>query len=206
MNSVKKKFDSWAESGRDELMEKEHSKNVVKFLSSIKFNSPFSFLDVGCGNGWVVRHIAQNTLCKKATGIDTSRKMIQNARNKSQSEKEEYFIKNIETWKTKRKFDYVFSMESIYYVKSPESTVEKIFSLLYPGGKFFCGTDFYYENKATTKWKDMMEIPMHLKSKAEWKRILKDAGFNVKIKHILDTASTKKWKREQGTLFLIGTK
>ena len=48
-------FDAWALNGRDLSMEKGHSKAVNKFLRSIDFTDSFSFLDVGCGNGWVVR-------------------------------------------------------------------------------------------------------------------------------------------------------
>ena len=36
-------------------MEEEHGKNVLKFLESISFEKPFTFLDVGCGNGWVIK-------------------------------------------------------------------------------------------------------------------------------------------------------
>jgi len=69
MDRVKLTFDEWALSGRSELMEKEHTKTVLKFLKSISFKSNFSFLDVGCGNGWVVRKMAQFKNCKKAMGM-----------------------------------------------------------------------------------------------------------------------------------------
>ena len=59
MNGVKKTFDKWAQIGRAELMENEHENNVSKFLQKISFDKPFTFLDVGCGNGWVVRKIAK---------------------------------------------------------------------------------------------------------------------------------------------------
>jgi len=67
-DKVKKTFDKWAIIGRAELMEREHTKSVQKFLNSISFNKPFMFLDVGCGNGWVVRKIAEMKLCKKSCG------------------------------------------------------------------------------------------------------------------------------------------
>ncbi|MEJ2260608.1 MAG: methyltransferase type 11, partial [Nitrosopumilaceae archaeon] len=70
MDKVRKIFDEWAENGRAELMEKEHGKNVSKFLEKISFEKPFSFLDVGCGNGWVVRKIASHPNCTKSIGID----------------------------------------------------------------------------------------------------------------------------------------
>lgn len=206
MDGVRKTFDEWAQNGRAELMEIEHGKNVVKFLQTIPFDKPFTFLDVGCGNGWVVRKIAKEKNCKKATGIDKSKKMIIQAKRKKENNKEEYIHTDIETMNNRRKFDFIFSMESLYYANSIELALEKIFKLLKPGGEFFCGTDFYSDNKVTAKWVKIMKIQMHLHSKKEWKEFFKNAGFIVKTKQIKDLKNIKKWKREFGTLFIIGTK
>lgn len=206
MDKVRKKFDEWAISGKAEVMEKEHGKNVSRFLEKINFKTPFSFLDVGCGNGWVVRKIASEPLCKKALGIDKSKKMISQAQKNKRSSKESYLHTGIEEWKFKGKFDFVFSMESLYYVDSIEFALKKIFKLLKPGGQFFCGTDFYTDNKATTKWSEMMKIQMHLHSKKEWKSFFTNAGFETKSIHIKDLKSKKRWKREFGTLFITGIK
>ncbi|MGB0724546.1 MAG: methyltransferase domain-containing protein, partial [Nitrosopumilus sp.] len=97
-------------------------------------------------------------------------------------------------------------MESIYYSNSMEKAIKKIYKLLKPGGKFFCGTDFYTENKDTAKWAKMMKVQMHLHSKKEWKEFFKNAGFSVQTKQIKDLKGNEKWKREMGTLFIIGTK
>ena len=206
MDGVRKTFDEWAQNGRAELMEVEHGKNVSKFLNSISFDKPFSFLDVGCGNGWVVRKISKENNCKKAIGIDKSKKMIIQAKKKIDSRKEEFVHTDIESWKYRGKFDFIFSMEALYYSDSIEEALKKIHKLLKPEGQFFCGTDFYTDNKATARWADIMKIQMHLHSKKEWKKFFQNAGFQVKTKHIKDLKSRKKWKREFGTLFIIGTK
>ena len=206
MDRVRKTFDKWAQNGRAELMEKEHGKNVAKFLKTISFDKPFTFLDVGCGNGWVVRKIANEKNCKKSIGIDKSRKMITESKKKIKSKKEEFHHTDIESMKYKGKFNFIFSMESLYYADSIEIALEKIFKLLKPGGQFFCGTDFYTDNKATSRWVEIMKIQMHLHSKKEWKGFFKNAGFIVKTKHIKDLKNKKKWKREYGTLFITGTK
>ena len=97
-------------------------------------------------------------------------------------------------------------MESLYYADSVEKVLRKIYTLLSPGGQFVCGTDFYSDNKATARWKKIMNIQMHLYSKKEWKRLFTNAGFEVKTKQVKDPKSEKKWKREFGTLFIIGVK
>ena len=79
MDKTAKVFDTWATAGRSEEMEKGHGMSVSKFLGSVSFDKPFSFLDIGCGNGWVVRKIAQLPKCKKAVGIDKSKNMIKRA-------------------------------------------------------------------------------------------------------------------------------
>ena len=206
MDGVRKTFDKWAQNGRAELMEEEHGKNVLKILESISFDKPFTFLDVGCGNGWVVRKIAKEENCKKSIGIDKSKKMIIQAEKKIESKKEEYIHTDIESIKNRGKFNFIFSMESLYYADSIEIALEKIYKLLKPGGQFFCGTDFYTDNKATARWAGIMKIQMHLHSKKEWKEFFKNAGFDVKTKNIKDLKNKKKWKREYGTLFIIGTK
>ncbi len=206
MDEVQKTFDRWAQNGRAELMETHHRKNVSKFLDSVSFEKPFSFLDMGCGNGWVVRKMSQIKSCKKAVGIDKSKKMIVQARKKTTSKKQSFIHTDIESWKYNGRFDYVFSMESLYYADSIDVALEKISKLLNPGGKFFCGTDFYSENKATARWAGIMKIQMHLHSKKEWKKFFKDAGFQVKTRHVRDLKHKRKWRREWGTLFITGTK
>ncbi len=206
MDQVRKTFDEWAQNGRAELMEKEHGKNVSKFLEKVCFNKPFSFLDVGCGNGWVVRKISTNPKCLKAVGIDKSKKMIIQAKKDKKNSKEVYVHTNIESWKYSGKFDFIFSMESLYYADSIDVALKKIFKLLKPAGQFFCGTDFYTDNKATAKWSKIMNMQMHLHSKREWKKLFVDAGFETRTKQIRDLKNKRKWKRELGTLFIIGKK
>lgn len=206
MDKISQIFDEWADNGRAEKMEHEHGKSVERFLDKIQWKKKFSFLDVGCGNGWIVRKIAQMDESKIAVGIDKSRKMTRHADSMKISSKEEYIHTDIESWNTRRRFDYIFSMESIYYSKSVEASLEKIFTLLKSQGKFFCGTDFYADNKATAKWSDMMKVQMHLYSKREWKKLFKDAGFQVKTTQIKNIQDKRRWRREFGTLFIIGEK
>ena len=51
-----------------------------------------------------------------------------------------------------------------------------------------------------------MDVPMHLLSKSEWGKIFKEVGFETRTKQIKNKKSQKKWKRDFGTLFIIGKK
>ena len=206
MDNTAKMFDSWAIAGRSEEMEKGHGVTVGKFLDSLSFDKPFSFLDIGCGNGWVVRKIANNSKCKKAVGIDKSKNMIKRAVAKRASKKEKYTCTNLESWNYAGKFDVIFSMESLYYSVPMEPALAKVFKMLKTGSFFYCGTDFYSDNHLTKRWVKDMKIPMDLRSKSEWKKMFRAAGFNTTAKQIKDTKHRAKWKREFGTLFVIGEK
>ena len=98
MDNTAKMFDSWAPAGRSEEMEKGHGVTVSKFLDSLSFDKPFSFLDIGCGNGWVVRKITQLKKCRKAVGIDKSKNMIKRAKSNQGSKKENYYCTDLESW------------------------------------------------------------------------------------------------------------
>ncbi len=206
MDKTSQLFDRWAKTGRAEEMEKGHGTTVNKFLDKLTFNKPFTFLDIGCGNGWVVRKISQLPNCRKAVGIDKSKTMIKKAKEKKTSENESYFITDLESWKYTGKFDIVFSMESLYYSVPMESALKKVYRLLKKQGVFYCGTDFYKDNILTTRWTKDMAVPMDLRSEKEWKKMFKEIGFSTRAKHVLDTKNKLKWKREFGTLFVIGKK
>ena len=206
MDKTSKLFDVWANTGRSEEMEKGHGTTVNQFLDKLSLKENFRFLDIGCGNGWVIRKMSQNPFCAKAIGIDKSKMMIKNAKSKISSEKEIYFSTELETWNTKEKFDVIFSMESLYYSVPMEPALEKVFKLLKKNGIFYCGTDFYSDNTLTTRWVNDMDIPMDLRYEKEWKKMFKEIGFTTSTKHVTDSKNKSKWKREFGTLFVIGRK
>ena len=206
MDKTAKLFDVWANTGRSEDMEKGHGTTVNKFLDTISLPKNFRFLDIVFGNGWVVRKMSQKSLCLKAIGIDKSKMMIKNAKSKILSEKENYFVTELETWNIKEKLDIIFSMESLYYSVPMEPSLEKVFKLLKKGGMFYCGPDFYSDNHLTTRWKKDMNVPMDLRSEKEWKKMFRKIGFITRSKHVTDSKNKSKWKREFGTLFVVGRK
>jgi len=97
-------------------------------------------------------------------------------------------------------------MESLYYSVPMEPALAKVFKMLKAGGFFYCGTDFYSDNHLTKRWKKVMKVPMDLRSKTEWKKMFNEAGFKTTTMQIKDTKHRAKWKREFGTLFVIGEK
>ena len=88
-------FTKWAEEGRDEAMAKGHANSVNAMLDFTfkNIDNRFTFIDSGCGNGWVVRIVGDHPLCNKAIGVDGSKSMIEKAISIDKKNIYEYLLK-----------------------------------------------------------------------------------------------------------------
>lgn len=197
-------FNHWVELGKDDGMEVNHSPSVNHMLDLIPrhvLESTFSFLDIGCGNGWVVKKMSSFQNCVRSVGLDGAEKMIKKAISKD--EKSEYLVLDInEITHYHESFDIVFSMEVFYYLNDPHTTINYIFNnLLNKDGVFIMGVDHYLENSQSLSWPKDLNVHMHTYSISEWEEAMKAAGFS----NIFSFQFGKKndW---EGTLILSGTK
>ena len=195
-------FSDWVTSGKDDGMEKNHLESVTKMLDfSLKNFKNFSFIDAGCGTGWVVRMVSKMNLCVNACGIDGSRKMIEKAKRLDINN--QYFCSNLLTWKPKFKKDLVHSMEVLYYFENPSIVLKNFFdNWLTERGRLIIGIDFYKENLSCHDWPDKTNVSiMKLLTINDWIRMFEDCGFK----------NIKSWRVGQkqdwgGTLIVYGTK
>ena len=175
-------FSDWVTSGKDDGMEKNHLESVTKMLDfSLKNFKNFSFIDAGCGTGWVVRMVSKMNLCVNACGIDGSRKMIEKAKRLDINN--QYFCSNLLTWKPKFKKDLVHSMEVLYYFENPSIVLKNFFdNWLTERGRLIIGIDFYKENLSCHDWPDKTNVSiMKLLTITDWIRMFEDCGFkNIK--------------------------
>ena len=198
-------FNEWAELDKDLGMEKGHADAVTEMLDFAlkerhRININFTFLDLGCGNGWVVRKVIENPLCINASGIDGAPQMIANAIKRGDGE--EYILANIDEHEPTQKYDLIHSMEVLYYLENPVATLKKIAnSWLNEEGRLIVGIDLYHENSDSHSWEEKVGTRMLMFKEAEWVNFFRQAGFN-------DVTS---WRANQskdwaGTLVLTGKK
>ena len=197
-------FNRWVELGKDDGMEKNHTPSVNAMLELIpsKFtNSNFDFLDIGCGNGWLVNKVSKLKNCSKSVGVDGAKKMIEKARlNDSKSHYIQLDLNSIQSFN--EKFDIIFSMEVVYYLDNPQSLINHVFdNLLNKGGIFIMGIDYYTENKKSLNWPQDLNVKMFQGSILEWKKIFINSGFENASTH--QVCDNKDWA---GTLVVLGTK
>jgi len=203
MKHPTKVFDEWAMSGKDKGMEKSHAASVFEILDYAlnKINTKtnqFTFLDIGCGNGWVVEHLSKKDDCTLSIGIDGAENMIINA-NKRQS-RASFLLEDINDFEPENKFDLIFSMEVLYYLDNPSKVIKKIHDMLNPNGRFIMGIDHYFENKECHDWQEKVGTRMHLFREKQWIDFFKDASFNNIFSW---RANSNDWA---GTLAITGTK
>ena len=195
-------FNEWATLDKDFGMEQNHKRSVENMLTfALKQNNSFSFIDAGCGNGWVVRYISKLKECRSAIGIDGSLEMIKKA--KSLDTVNSYKCDDLISWIPENRVDLVHSMEVFYYFKDPLKLIKHIFnSWLKNKSRLIVGMDFYKENKVSHSWPQKTGVSiMELISENTWKEYFKESGFkNIK--------SWKVGKKEnwEGTLIITGIK
>ena len=198
-------FDEWAIKGRDVGMEKGHAASVDEMLAfslgeRTEIGKNFSFLDLGCGNGWATRKVYGHPLCSEALGIDGANKMIRNAEARSNGEL--YIQTQVDAYKPTDTFDLIYSMEFIYYLTDPRFFVQRITdSWLNEGGRIIFGLDFYFENTESHAWPKKLNIPMYMMKEIEWINLFHEAGLR-------DVTSWRASKNSDcpGTLVLTGRK
>ena len=75
-------FSQWVDEGKDDGMEKNHMNSVKNMLDFVLTDlDDFTFIDAGCGTGWVVRMVSEMKSCFSSNGVDGSIRMIKKARS-----------------------------------------------------------------------------------------------------------------------------
>ena len=195
-------FDNWVKIGKDDGLEKNHASAVAKMVEySTDSLEQFSFIDAGCGNGWLVRNMSNDSRCIKSIGIDGSKRMIKKA--KELDRKNEYVCSDLLNWKPNEKVNLVISMEVFYYFEYPEKLTQHIYqNWLTKNSRLIIGIDFYKENLISHSWPEETGVSiMKLFSENEWKQFFLNSNFKNVYSWKVD--QKKDW---EGTLIVTGEK
>ena len=202
MQHPTKVFDEWAILGKDKGMERSHAASVSEILEyalshlRTKDNN-FTFLDFGCGNGWVADQMSKKDTCSLSVGVDGAKNMILNA--KSRQSQALFHLVDLDSFKPDRKFDLIFSMEVMYYLDNPSIAVENIKKMLNPKGRFIMGIDHYFENDESHDWQEKVGTRMHMFKEKEWIDFFAKSNY----KNVFSwRANSNDWA---GTLSITGT-
>ncbi len=220
---VAETFDRWAEEGRDAGMEEGHGDVVRQVIEKLGVGPGERILDLGCGNGWATRLLAQTNAGVQAIGVDASKKMIAKADElHSLTIRARYDHGSFEQLDFKdAEFDRVFSMEALYYADDIEEAVAEAFRVLKPGGKADVLVDYYEESPASEPWAEQMGLELHRLDEPNWHALFEQAGYtNITTQRVIDsrgaggaeqdecapTDDARRQLKEAGTLWIHAEK
>ncbi|MAM97284.1 MAG: nodulation protein S NodS [Chloroflexi bacterium] len=201
MKSATRVFNEWVIKNKDDGMQRTHSPAVMDMLqySLSRLHTAFSFIDAGCGNGWVVRYMNAQPMCTNAIGVDGADEMINKA--KRLDTKGRYILSDLLDYQPSKKVALVHSMEVFYYFPDPSILVEHVKdNWIETKGRLIVGVDYYKENEACHNWSENVGTPMKMLSRKDWVEIFHSSGLS-NIRHWLSCPNND----FQGTLVITGT-
>src|SRR3954465_13454472 len=181
---MQKEFNDWAAAGRGEEMERHHASIVEQTLRLMDLRAGERVLDLGCGAGWATRILARLVGegpqgFGQVVGVDVSDEMIRRARAASRD-----FENILYVWGSAQQipweenfFDKAISIEAFYYYPDQERTLAELFRVLAPRGRFFILINLYKDNPYSLRWVTELQVPVHVRSEAEYVDLLRAHAF-----------------------------
>jgi len=185
---LRTEFNDWAKAGRGPSMEKGHQPVGEQAIRLLEIPADGRVLDVGCGNGWATRLMAQQASHGRVVGIDISDEMVDLARETAVLSNVEFREASAERLPfAENEFTHAFSMESLYYYGNILRALQEIRRVLKPGGRFACVVDLYKENRPSHQWIADLKVPVQLLSIVEYHSLFEAANFvNVSDQRLYD--------------------
>ncbi|MDQ0970473.1 ubiquinone/menaquinone biosynthesis C-methylase UbiE [Neobacillus niacini] len=129
-----------------EKMVRQHKPETLWTIKLLNIQQSESVLELGCGAGYAMKLILEQSIVGKVVGLDLSPTVIRSAmiRNKKalNNEKAKLVQANVKSLPfDDEQFDKVFSIHTIYFWDELAATLSEIFRVLKPGSVFiltFC--------------------------------------------------------------------
>jgi ubiquinone/menaquinone biosynthesis C-methylase UbiE len=195
---LRQEFNRWAEAGEGPKMERHHFDIAEKTIRLMELRPGERVLDLGCGSGWATRLLARSVAegpegFGQVVGLDVSDEMIRQARAASNDfENILYVVGSAHQipWE-ENFFDKVLSIESFYYYSDQDRVLAELFRVMAPRARLFILINLYQDNPYSLQWVDKLNVPVHVRSKAEYIALLEKHAFkNVEARQIRDDTPT----------------
>ncbi len=220
LDAIRATFDRWVRTGNAAGMERRHKRLAELMLERFEMPPTSRVLDVGCGDGWVARFLANRLAEGAFVGIDISDEMIRNARKACEQLENVLFAPAPAEripW-AEDYFTHVLSIESAYYWPEIRLAAREIYRVTAFGGSFHVLINYYLENPYSEGWDADTGLTMHRLSRDEWAGVFREGGFqDVSTAQIPDDSpispgktpeerATREGLQRLGALYISGRK
>ena len=152
--------------------------------------SPKTAIDIGCGEGWLVRHLLREGV--DTLGVDAVEALISSAKRSGDSVYKVIDYSDIEAAKFPSLVDVVVCNFSLIGKDSVEQVVSKAPSLLNKGGAFIvqtlnpieaCGDEAHKDGWRQGSWQGFDDAfvnpaPWYFRTEESWREMFKRSGFS----------------------------
>ena len=221
-DALREEFNRWATSGRAATLEAHHRPLVEQMLPLMQVRPRDRILEIGCGEGWACRLLADIAAEGLVVGLDVSDEMIRNARARSAAHENLLLVWGDTEqipWQ-ENYFTHILSVESFYYIEDPERALQEVHRVLEPGGSVWILNHLSKENELSLRWIPELDLPVQLFSAEEYTELFARCGFQEfahrmipdrtpetrTIYSVLKTPEERHLFRERGALLLSARK
>ncbi len=165
------------------LMNRGHKPLTMWGLTHVNIEPDYVILDVGCGGGKTVNHLAKRAPRGKVFGIDYSADMVEYSKKVNKKLIAENRVQIVEASVEKMGFsddffDLVTAIETYYFWSSFSDAVKEIRRVLKPGGQFLMVNEMVEDGVYDVKYAETIEkAHVRLISLDETKNTLEAVGF-----------------------------
>ena len=177
--ALRQEFNEWVRDGRAATLEEHHCAFVEQTIPLMNVGTRDRILDVGCGDGWAARMLANLAPEGNAIGLDVSDEMIHRAREKSAAVENGLFL-----WASAEEipwqenfFTKALSVEAMYYFENPERALREIHRVLSPGGSLWIINHLSKENELSLRWVPELKVPVQILSAEQYGDLLLRCGY-----------------------------
>ncbi|MDR1781946.1 MAG: class I SAM-dependent methyltransferase [Bacilli bacterium] len=167
----------------------QNKQNKAIYLKTIKYldiKDEDKILDIGCGNGYTLRLIANEYPHTILMGIDYSSSIIKEAiksTTKANLNNISYEISDVLAFNKNNYFDKIYCINTIYFWQDLDEYIKKISTLLKKQGILYVT----YMNKSTLDQYSFTKYNYLHRDLNEIDLVLRNNGFSVNIKKLFKT-------------------
>jgi 2-polyprenyl-3-methyl-5-hydroxy-6-metoxy-1,4-benzoquinol methylase len=194
VDSWRKNASPWTAAVRENQIASRALVTNEAILDAVLSRSPRTVLDIGCGEGWLARALADHGV--RAIGVDVVPALIEQARKAGGGEFRVSSYEDIAAGDFDVTVDVAVANFSLIGKESVEGVIRRAPSLLDAGGSLViqtlhpvasCGDESYADGWRQGSWAGFSAefsdpAPWYFRTLESWEKLLADSGF-----HILDT-------------------